>query len=486
MTRPILLVTLNARYAHTSLGLRYISANMGSLALQTRIIEFVIGAKTDLLLEKILKEDPTIVCFALYIWNVNETAALMAMLKSVHPDLPVILGGPEISYEANKNPITRWADYVVSGWGEVTVPWLCQRILTGDAPNEKFHEGVRLPLDHIVMPYAFYTDEDIANRTLYVEASRGCPFQCAFCLSSLEKTSWAFDTNRFLAEMEMLYQRGARSFKFIDRTFNLNEANCRRIMQFFLDKMTSEDPVFVHFEMIPDRLSNTLKSLLVQFPKGSLQLEIGVQTFNPTIQQLINRKQNNTKSIENLTWLKTYTNAHLHTDLIVGLPGESLESFAAGFDQLVRLNPHEIQVSILKRLKGTPILKHSESYGLVFDTQPPYRILKNDHIDFLTMQRLTRFGRYWDLIANSGRFSKTLPLILDNAPFARFMALSDWLYASENMMHGIALDRMASLIHQWLVLQGMNEDMVRITIGEDYQRRKTAQKAHMRQERHAT
>lgn len=466
----ILLTTLNARYTHSSLGLRYLHANMGEHIKHTRIMELVISINSSIAAERILAQQPSIICLGVYIWNTEEITRLVSLLKAVSPQIPIILGGPEISYESESQPLTQMADYVISGWGEATLPNLCSRILSGNPPEERFHKGKHLNLNDIVMPYHLYTDEDIANRTLYVEASRGCPFRCEFCLSSLDKTAWAFDTDRFLTEMEKLHARGARSFKFVDRTFNLNAKKCRQILQFFLDKIHAMplDPVFVHFEVVPDHLSNTLKEAIRQFPAGSLQLEIGVQTFNPDVQSLISRRQDNIQSEENICWLKNHSQAHLHADLIIGLPGETLESFASGFDRLVALAPHEIQVGTLKRLRGTPILRHTEAFGLVFDPVPPYTILATAEIDFFTMQRLTRFARFWDLIANSGRFAKTLPMILADMPFSRFMALSDWLYETGRTTHGIALDRLAALVTEWLVLKGEDANQVRITIGQDY------------------
>ena len=471
----ILLITLNARYAHSSLGLRYLHANMGEHINRTRIMELVIGINSMVAAERILAKAPSIICMGVYIWNAEETTRLVALLKALSPQTPIILGGPEISHESESQPLAQIADYVISGWGEATLPEICSQILNGTPPEEKFHKGKHLNLNDIVMPYHLYTDEDIANRTLYVEASRGCPFRCEFCLSSLDKTAWAFDTDCFLAEMDALYIRGARSFKFVDRTFNLNTKKCLQILQFFLDKIhaSPSDPVFVHFEVVPDHLSDTLKEAIQQFPTGTLQLEIGVQTFNSEIQSLISRRQDNNKSEENIAWLKNHSQAHLHTDLIIGLPGETLDSFASGFDRLVRLAPHEIQVGILKRLRGTPILRHTATFGLVFDPAPPYTILSTSEIDFFTMQRLTRFARFWDLIANSGRFARTLQMILADAPFARFMALSDWLYETGRTTHGIALDRLASLVTEWLISKGENAEDVRITIGQDY-----AGKAH--------
>jgi radical SAM superfamily enzyme YgiQ (UPF0313 family) len=466
----ILLSTLNARYAHASLGLRYLQANMGDLQERTGLHEFVIGTKTTEIVEKLLAQQPRIIGFGVYIWNVEETAKVVAMLKRVAPQVVIVLGGPEVSYEPTEQTIVQLSDYLITGWGDVTFPALCQQILHGPKPIMKIHAGVQPPLADIKLPYDLYTDEDIAHRTLYVEASRGCPFKCEFCLSALDKTAWPFDLDAFLAQLEALHARGARLFKFVDRTFNLNIKSSLKIMQFFLDKLEAQpdDPVFAHFEVVPDHLPDALKDGIRKFPPGTLQFEIGIQSFNPDVQALVSRKQNNEKAAENIRWLCEHSHAHLHVDLIAGLPGEDMESFARGFDRLYALKPHEIQFGILKRLRGTPIIRHTETYGLVFDAHPPYTILATYRIDFATMQRLVRFARYWDLVANSGRFAHTLPLILRDAPFVNFMALSDWIYAKTDATHRIALDRLAGLVTEWLVTQGMDIDAVKITLGSDY------------------
>jgi radical SAM superfamily enzyme YgiQ (UPF0313 family) len=489
----ILLATLNARYTHASLGLRYLLANMAELQPSTRLMEFVIGAKTADVVERLLAKSPRIVGFGVYIWNVEETARVVAMLKRVAPQVVVVLGGPEVSHETGEQEIVRLADYVVTGWGDVTFPALCRQILDGPKPLMKIHAGVQPPLQDIAMPYGLYSNDDIAHRTLYVEASRGCPFKCEFCLSSLDKTAWPFDLDAFLAELEGLHARGARLFKFVDRTFNLNIKASLRIMQFFLDKLAAhpDDPVYAHFEVVPDHLPDALKASIAQFPPGTLQFEIGIQSFNPDVQTLVSRKQNNDKAADNIRWLCEHSHAHLHVDLIAGLPGEDLDSFARGFDKLVALGPHEIQFGILKRLRGTPIIRHTEPYRLVFDPYPPYTILATDRIDFTTMQRLVRFARYWDLVANSGRFANTLPLILGAAPFDSFMALSDWLYGRTDATHRIALDRLAALVGEWLRLRH-DEAAVSAALGSDYAtqaprlhvRQKAADGAIQRQARH--
>lgn len=466
----ILLSTLNARYTHASLGLRYLAANMGPLQDQTTIQEFVTGAKTTDLVERILAHNPRIVGFGVYIWNVEETTRLVAMLKRVAPQVTIVLGGPEVSHETNEQEIVKLADYVVTGWGDVTFPKLCGEILDGPKPIMKVHAGVQPPMEDIKLPYSLYSDDDIAHRTLYVEASRGCPFKCEFCLSSLDKTAWPFPLDAFLAEMEAMYAKGARLFKFVDRTFNLNVKTSLRIMQFFLDKIEAypNDPVYAHFELVPDHLPDALKETIAKFPAGALQFEIGIQSFNPEVQSLVSRRQNNEKAAENIRWLTQHSTAHLHVDLIAGLPGEDVASFARGFDQLVGLGAEEIQFGILKRLRGTPIIRHTQDFGMVYDPYPPYTVLATNKIDFATMQRLVRFARYWDLVANSGRFANTTPVLLAEAPFDNFMAFSDWIYTRTDATHRIALDRLAKLVAEWLQLRGMDAGAASALLASDY------------------
>ena len=466
----ILLSTLNARYAHASLGLRYLLANMGPLQGDTRLMEFVIGAKTTEVVERLLAQRPRIVGFGVYIWNVEETTKIVAMLKRVAPEVTVVLGGPEVSYETGEQEICRLADYVVTGWGDVTFPKLCAEILHGPKPLMKVHAGVQPPMAEIALPYSLYSEEDIAHRTVYVEASRGCPFKCEFCLSSLDKTAWPFPLDDFLAQLDDLHARGARLFKFVDRTFNLNVKTSQRIMQFFLDKLAAhpDDPVYAHFELVPDHLPEALKETIARFPAGALQFEIGIQSFNPEVQALVSRKQNNEKAADNIRWLCTQSQAHLHVDLIAGLPGEDMASFARGFDQLVSLGAHEIQFGILKRLRGTPIIRHTGPYRMVYDPYPPYTVLATSLIDFATMQRLVRFARYWDLVANSGRFAHTTRALLGARPFENFMAFADWIYTKTDATHRIALERLAKLVAEWLVMTGMTREAAGALLASDY------------------
>jgi radical SAM superfamily enzyme YgiQ (UPF0313 family) len=444
----IILATLNARYSHTSLGLRYLLANMGELQPQTELIEFVISANPAEIVETLLDRQPRVIGLSVYIWNVEETTRVVALLKQVAPEVAVVLGGPEVSYEYDRQTIVQLADYLIPGPADLAFGQLCQRILDGDRPAQKVIRPEPVALDRIRFPYRLYSDEDIAHRLIYVEASRGCPFKCEFCLSSLDKSVQAFDPDLFLTEMRVLHERGARKFKFVDRTFNLNIKSSLRILEFFLERL--DDQLFLHFEVVPDHLPAKLRETIARFPPGSLQFEIGIQTFNPAVQALISRKQDDEKTGENVRWLREQSHAHIHADLIIGLPGEEVASFASGFNRLVELGPHEIQVGILKRLRGTPIHRHTDDFGIRYSHEAPYTILCSDLIDFKTMQRLTRFARYWEMVANTGRFSHTLPLLLGSDPYARFQRFADWLYATIQQTHRIALERLFDLIQQWL------------------------------------
>jgi len=467
----IILSTLNARYMHTAFGLRYIYANMGDLQTATKIVEFTIQESPINIVEQLLLHKPKIIGFSVYIWNVLEIKKTVAMLKQVAPDITIILGGPEVSHNPDIPEVAELADYVLSGPGEDSVPTLCKQLLAGETPEQKFIEGKALPLDELKLPYEYYSDDDIKNRLIYVEASRGCPFKCEFCLSALDKTSTAFPLENFLAEMDKLLQRGVRNFKFIDRTFNLKISTTVTILEFFLERMT--DDLYLHFELVPDNLPEKLKEVLQRFPSNSLQFEIGVQTFDPEIQTRISRKQNNEKSKANILWLRENTGAHLHTDLIFGLPGDTLENFGHSFDQLVALRPQEIQLGILKRLRGAPLNRHNEDFDLRFNPEAPYNILSTKNIEFSAMQRINRFARFWDMVANSGRFADTLPLILADQPFERFLQLSDALYQQAGSTWKIALKRLFELIYTVLTNEfKLEAEQVKQQLALDYTRAK--------------
>lgn len=446
----IVLTTLNARYAHASFGLRYLMANMGALKDRTALVEFDIGQQTADILETILREQPRIVGLGVYIWNAAQSLQLVADLKRTAPHIAVILGGPEVSYETDQQRIVALADYTITGEADLAFAALCERLLKGERPLLKVIVADLPDFDDLELPYDLYDDRDIAHRVIYVEASRGCPFKCEFCLSSLDVPLRQAPIDRFLAAMQGLLDRGVRQFKFVDRTFNLNLKTSRTILDFFLRRY--EPGLFLHFEMIPDRLPEPLREPIRAFPPGALQFEVGIQTLNPAVEELISRRQEHDRIVENLGFLREETGVHVHADLIVGLPGEDVASFAAGFGQLVTMRPQEIQVGMLKRLRGTPIVRHDEAWQMVYSASPPYEVLQTKLIDFTTMQQMRRVARYWDTIANSGNFIETLPLVWgEGSPFAGFMALSEALHAAEGRAHGISLHRLVEIVWMFLV-----------------------------------
>lgn len=452
----IVLSTLGARYAHSALGLRYLYANLGRLKNRAAIQEFVINQRPTDIAEKILATEPLIIGLGAYIWNVQQTTSLISILKRVDPSVTVVLGGPEVSYEWQDRPIVRDVDYLITGEGELAFRDLCGQILDGDRPAEKVIAAAPLSLDQITLPYDDYDDEDITQRTVYVEASRGCPFGCDFCLSALDTGVRKFPFQPLLHELSKLIRRGVQHLKFVDRTFNLDTPTSVKILEFLLEHC--ESGLFVHVEFVPHRLPDELRSVIRRFPKNTLQLEVGIQTFDPSVAARINRVQNEQRLERNLRFLLDETNVHVHTDLIVGLPGETLETFKTGFDRLMAIRPHEIQVGILKRLPGAPIRRHDGQWEMVYSPDPPYEVLSTKTIDFATMQRLRRFSRYFDLTVNSGNFTQSAPLIWQTgSPFDGFLAFSDGLFEKTGQTHQIALKRLCRLLFEYLT-DGIGQD----------------------------
>jgi radical SAM superfamily enzyme YgiQ (UPF0313 family) len=488
----IVLSTLNAKYIHASFGLRYLMANLGQLRSSARILEFDINQRPLDIAETLLRGAPKIVGFGVYIWNVAQTTKVISALKLVEPSVKTIIGGPEVSYETNGQPIVGLADYVICGEADLKFAEVCQAVLAGQRLPDRVISAPLPDFSQLALPYELYTDADIANRIIYVEASRGCPFSCEFCLSSLDIPVRQVPLALLIEQLQGLLDRGVRQFKFVDRTFNLNLSVSRSLLEFFLQRY--RPGMFCHFEMIPDRLPEALRDIISRFPAGSLQFEVGIQTFNQEVAALISRRQDYARLEENLRFLRGNTSVHVHADLIAGLPGESLESFAAGFDRLVALRPQEIQVGILKRLRGTPIVRHDSQWNMVYDTNPPYEILQNRTMSFETLQEVRRFARYWDLIGNSGNFVETTPLIWaapkpqmnggtdtervnvaqgfpTASPFHAFRRLTQWLHTRVGRTDGIALMRLMELLFEFLTIElGLDPHSTAQTMWDDYQR----------------
>ncbi|MEA2017614.1 MAG: DUF4080 domain-containing protein, partial [Campylobacterota bacterium] len=342
------------------------------------------------------------------------------------------------------------ADYIIQGEGEIQFYNLCKDILDDKKIEQKIFLPQIIDITQIELPYKYYDENDIQHRYIYVEASRGCPYNCEFCLSSLDKQVRNFDIDILLKEFEILWQKGVRSFKFIDRTFNLNIKVATKLLDFFLEK---DEPFTTHFEVIPDNFPFELKDKIKQFPKGGLQLEIGIQTLKKDIAKNIKRNLNIPKIKENIAFLENETNAHIHLDLIIGLPGESVESFGENLDYLCSLSHSEVQIGVLKKLSGTTLNRHDLDFGMIYSDIPPYDILANDLIPFDKMQEMKRFSRFWDLIYNSGNFTKSFNLLVENrSVYTTFYDFSIWLYAQTYSTWQISMDRLAKYLFDFMTI----------------------------------
>jgi radical SAM superfamily enzyme YgiQ (UPF0313 family) len=398
----------------------------------------------------------------------------VAAIKRVRPEVTVILGGPEVSFETDTQPIVELADHVITGEADLKFAEVCARLLRGEPIGRKVIPAGLPNFGELALPYDLYDGEDVAHRVIYVEASRGCPYTCEFCLSSLDVPVRQAPLPEFLEALRGLLDRGVTRFKFVDRTFNLNLKTSRALLEYCLEHFRPGH--FYHFEMIPDRLPDALREIIARFPPGSLQFEVGIQSFNEQVCASISRRQNVARLEDNFHFLRTRTGVHIHADLIVGLPGESLESFAAGFDKLVSLGPQEIQVGMLKRLRGTPIARHDREWEMVYHPHPPYEILQTKLIPFADMQRMRRFARYWDLVANSGNFVETTPRLWagpggDGPPFDAFMRWSEWLFGRVRRTDAIALMRLAKLLFEYLTDElGRDTSETARILWRDYQR----------------
>jgi hypothetical protein len=465
----ILLTTINAKWIHPSLALRLLKANLGALEENCEIIELNLRQPLGEKLQTVLAAHPRILGVSVSIWNHAATLELLGELEKAWAAQSgqkplVVLGGPEVSHLPPDAEIFQYADYVIRGEGEAAFKTLCEEIFAmGQTPpprTTRFINAEPVNIEKIKSGYHLYTDEDLAKKLVYVEASRGCPFNCEFCLSAVKDTDAAvvreFPLEPFLAQMDALVSRGAGTFKFLDRTFNINIKRAIRICEFFLEKLEQRKELVVHFEMVPSLFPDELRETLVRFPPGTLRLEIGIQTLNPEVSAGIGRPSNPEKEMETLRFLREKTAAIIHADLIAGLPGEDLASFGAGFDRLwLSLNsaaPNsaasndrafcetgknrraEIQLGILKLIPGAPISRHSETFAMRYNPLPPYEVAETALMSARDLARIKNFARFWELIINRGlaEFPRNEPA------FENFMALSDFLFSHFGKNWGIA------------------------------------------------
>jgi len=484
----IVLTTINAKWTHPSLALRLLKANLGSLETQCEIIEFALRQPLCEKIEPLLAASPRILGVSVSIWNHLATIELLEELekewirreegftkntKEEGARPIVVLGGPEVSYLPDDADIFRFADYVIRGEGELAFRALCENVFQKENKilrprTEHLIPKLQDNLAEIKTAYHLYTDEDIAQKLVYVESSRGCPFECEFCLSavkSIEQGSAVreFPLEQFLADMDTLVNRGVRTIKFLDRTFNANINRAVKICEVFIQKLEEREragyaPFVVHFEMVPSLFPRELFEILARFPPDSLRLEIGIQTLNPEVCARIrrpgwrNQSINTEKELETIRFLRKNTNAIIHADLIAGLPGEDIQSFGRGFDRLwqavsedgdvsqkreVKNTRVEIQLGILKQLPGAPISRHNEMFGMRYNCKPPYEIEETSSISEVDLQRIKNFAVFWERLVNRGLLHIEGELV-----FEKFMTLSDSLLSHFGKNWGIDKDEL--------------------------------------------
>jgi anaerobic magnesium-protoporphyrin IX monomethyl ester cyclase len=420
----IVLSTLNAKFIHTSLALRYLKAFCGD-DFNIDITEYTIKDPAMNIVSDLFQRQPDVIGFSCYIWNIEETITVISMLKKINPQLIIILGGPEVSYDTDY-----WmerlpqVDYIVMGEGEETFHHLLKEISGDRAFYSVFGTAYRkegrvlinpprpkLKLDDIPSPHRFAEDvPSLANRVVYFETSRGCPFSCQFCLSSIEVGVRYFDIDRTKNDILYLIASGAKLIKFVDRTFNIKRDYAMDIFEFLINN--HQGCVF-QFEITADIMRpEVLEYLAEHAPPGVFRFEIGVQSTNDLTNGLVKRRQNFAKLSRTVTMVKESGKIDQHLDLIAGLPEENYNSFRKTFNDVFELGPEELQLGFLKMLRGTGMRADAEKYGYMYMDNAPYEILGNDILPFSDLVRIKRvedvLEKYW----NSHRLDHTVNYLI--------------------------------------------------------------------------
>ena len=465
----LVLATYNARYTHASLGLRWLLANLGPNPPRTAWHEFDLRTPTAVALERIMAHQPRLVALGVYIWNAQRTTELLHRLRAACPGLIIVLGGPEVSARPETFPGFAQADLVITGEADACFGEWCRRLLAGERPSDKVIQAPPPDCARLMLPYHLYSADDLRHRHIHVETVRGCPFHCDFCTSGDAASVRSFPLTATLEALCALAERGAKTLRFVDRTFNARPEQAVRILETL--RPWADKGLRLHLEFTPQRRYRAdLGNALCSWPADALHIEVGIQTFNADVARRVNRPGIH-QAEPALRFLLETARAEVHADLIVGLPGEDETSIAAGFDRLVRLQPHEIQVGLLKNLPGTALERHIDRWGLLFDPHPPYALQSSGLLSAEAVERLTRFAAFWDRLANTRRFPNTLPIILAShySPFAAFMHLSEWLYAGFGRTHGIPLDDLCAALFAYLTYElRVPRETVRAALSSDF------------------
>lgn len=467
----ILLVTFTARYIHSAFGLRYLQANLQRSGIDAEILELENQFPVEAV-ELLAKKKPKVVCFSVHIWNIELIRKCVGLLRQVLPEVFVVAGGPELEAISMDDSLINDLDFVVKGEGDDLIAPLClyglgenktssiESMLSAVASvTGKIIKAFLPDLSTVALPYHLYNEEDIENRVVYVETSRGCPFSCHYCASSLEKGVRYFPLDNILIEFDRLLKLGVHHFKFVDRSFNANPERAAEILRFFLNHESTD--FYLHFEFLPVVLPGYLKDLLSQFPEGTLHIEVGIQTFNKEVSQRVGRTMSGTVAEDTLDFLLKETKGIVHGDLIIGLPGDTIESIASSFNRLWRLGVQEIQVNLLKCLKGTPLEQHSIDFSMKYSYCPPYEVLSTSTMDFLTIRKLHEFSRIFNLLCHSDNFPRVSQIVMaggtsesrliDSKPFDQLEAFSNYILQVFGRSHHISLRILIRSVYDYLV-----------------------------------
>ena len=464
----ICLLTFNARYSHSSFALRCLRANLGAYRADCTLLEYDLKANLRHCVKAVQEESPDVLGISVYIWNAAVVEAFLRLLQADGRAPLIVLGGPEVSWDPSTHRLFPFADYVICGEGEEVLHALCRQFERGERPSTTVIKADPVELSQVELAYDEYSDEDIAHRIIYVETARGCPFGCEYCLSARDRSVRYIGMERLLPAFERLLQRGVLRFKFLDRSFNAGQQHAVDVLTFFQQRM--RPGLQLHLEMIPDRLADGLKALIAQFPPHTLHFEVGIQTYNEDVAALINRRCNFQVADDTIRYLIAQQQL-AHADLIAGLPGESLDSFARGFDRLFATGVQELQLGILKRLRGAPIDRHTAAYCMSYCEDPPYEVCSTGAMPADDMERIQHFARYWEVLHNRGRYRHAMELLCGQSGqvFAAFMELSDYLFATFGRTHSIPMLDMLRVLQQFLTEHVVaTPEVVRVALLNDY------------------
>ncbi|GGJ68884.1 radical SAM superfamily enzyme YgiQ (UPF0313 family) [Anoxybacillus voinovskiensis] len=438
----IVCATLNAKYIHTNLAIRYLKAYVQP-QFAVEIAEYTIKDPAMSIVTDLYQKKPDVIGFSCYIWNIEETIKVCKMLKKIDPHITIVVGGPEVSYDVREWLETVDAfDFIVIGEGEETFKQLLIQ-LSGARDFHAVHglafrengkmiinpQRNKINLADMPSPYRFKEDvPHLAKRVTYVETSRGCPFSCQFCLSSIEVGVRYFDREKIKEDIRYLMKHGARTIKFVDRTFNISRSYAMEMFRFLIDEHVP-GTVF-QFEITADIMRpEVIEFLNKEAPPGLFRFEIGVQSTNDEVNRLVMRKQNFAKLTRTVTMVKQGGKIAQHLDLIAGLPEEDYTSFRKTFNDVFALRPEELQLGFLKMLRGTGLRLRASEYGYVFMDHAPYEVLKNNVLSFDDMTRIKQvedvLEKYW----NAHRMDETIEYLVTHVfptPFDFFQAFGTY------------------------------------------------------------